>query len=476
MGITAEPAAGSPLHDCARRIRDGAMSAREAVEDCLERAEGSALGAFVTLGGEQARAQADRLDARRAAGEVVGPLHGVPLCVKDVFDVAGMRTTGGTTFFEDHVPAADARVVRRLREAGAIVVGKTNLHEASFGTTSLNPHFGFVRNPHDEARIAGGSSGGTAAAVAGGICPAGLGGDTGGSIRIPASLCGLVGVKPSAGRTSGAGVVGLSWTMDVAGPMTRSVVDAALLLAVIAEDVAGAPPVHPGPLPDEPGAALAGLRLGFPGGYYAADNDPDVDAALHALRSALAAHDGLLADVALPEAETSVPAGLSIVVPEAIASIEDYWRAVDADFGLAQQLDRLGDDVRGVVAAETGQADGALPAGAYVQAIHALRPRLVAAFERALADVDVLVVPTLPATAPTIEQGAELELNGRTVSTFETMVRYTFAASVTGLPAVTVPFGRGGNGMPIGVQLIGRRFDEARLLRAARAVELLAPA
>lgn len=477
QGPHAELAALSVI-ETAEQIQRREISCAEITQAYLERIAAldgrEGLNAYVTIEPEAALAEAQRLDRLLHHDDYLGPLHGVPLAVKDAFDTQDLRTTGGTKILENWRPGRDAEVVRRLREAGALCIGKTNLHEASFGITSNNPHFGPVRNPYDHDRIPGGSSGGTGAAVSARLCNAGLGTDTGGSIRIPSALCGCVGIKPTLGRVNNLGTMGLSWTCDVSGPIARSVADAALLLQLMSarSDAPAGDVLADLPELVEDTAALKGMIVGLPGGLFTADNDPAVDACVTAVAGILEQHGAIIVEVDVADVELATPAGFTIVVPEAIYLTEKYWQGVDADLRIEEQLDHFGEDVRAVFGGERGTASKPVSARAYLEALRDLRPRVCRGFERALEDVDVLLTPTTPCPAIPIAEDVEMVLNGERRSTFETFIRHTFGVSLAGLPAISVPGGHSAEGLPIGVQFIARPWAEAKLIEATWAYEV----
>ena len=433
------------------------------------------LNAFLTHDPAAALEEARRLDQVLLQDDYLGPLHGVPMAIKDALDTGDLRTTGGTKVLEHWHPKKDAEVVKQLRDAGASIIGKTNLHEASFGITSNNPHYGAVRNPYARQCIPGGSSGGTGAAVSARLCAAGLGTDTGGSVRIPSALCGCVGIKPTRGRVNNAGMQGLSWTCDVSGPIARSVADAALMLQVMSTRADVPPDVGDdlASLPDliEDTAALEGMKIGLPRGFFATDNDPRVDACITEVAAILEQQGALISEVELSDMELALPAGFTIVVPEAIVLTERYWGAVDPALRIEDQLENLGADVQSVFAGERGPAAQPVPAHAYLEAVNEARVRVCGAFERALDQVDLLLTPTTPAPAVPIEEDVEMHLNDATVDTFSTFIRYTFGVSLAGLPAISVPGGQTPAGLPLGVQFVGRAWGEAKLIEAAWAYE-----
>jgi indoleacetamide hydrolase len=461
--IDLSPGRDDPLSGLVRAresIRSGALSATEAVTECLRRIEsdaGASLNAFITVAGDAALLEARELDGRRNHGWV-GPLHGVPVAIKDNLATAGCRTTGGTKIFGDWIPTRDAAVVHALRKAGAVVIGKTNLHEAAFGITCKNEHYGVVRNPRSVGRIAGGSSGGSAAAVAAGLCPGSLGSDTGGSVRVPAALCGCVGFKPSIGRLSTDGLMSLSSTCDVIGPITRSVEDARLMDAVMRGD--SEPPVGEG-------GQIRGIRVAVLTDYF-----DDVDAAtaglLNEFVESLAVSGADLSRAAVKGAGEAMGAGFDIVLPEAWNLVQDILSTVRPGWRLADHLDEFGPDVEQTL---RGEAESPVPARRYLQAMWETRPRLQAAFDEVLSTADFLVCATTPTPAVVHEEDPEMSFGGVRVPTFTTFIRNCFVISVAGLPAISIPIGLTAEGLPVGAQIIGRRGDDDALMRFAAACE-----
>jgi aspartyl-tRNA(Asn)/glutamyl-tRNA(Gln) amidotransferase subunit A len=421
------------------------------------------LHAFITVTGEQALADAAAAERAIAAGQHRGPLHGVPLAIKDLFYTAGVRTTAGSRILADFVPTEDATVVSRLRAAGALSVGKTNMEEFAYGATSLNPHYGACCNPWDGQRIAGGSSGGSAAAVAAGLCAAALGSDSGGSIRQPAALCGLVGLKPTYGRVSMHGVVPLSWSQDHVGPLTRTVRDAALLLQALAGHDPRDPASSDAPVPDylanvEEG--VAGLRVGLPRDFFFERVDPETEAAVRAAARTLAGLGARVDEVPLPQAAPAFAAGAAILFAEATAYHERWLRTRPGDYDPAV-LARL-------------RVGATLLATDYLKAQRARRV-LVEQTVRLFDQVDVLLTPTAAVPAPRRDEllirwpdGTEEDVRGATL-------RFTRVFNLLGLPAISVPCGMTASGLPLGLQIVGRPFAEAMVLRVARAYELAQP-
>lgn len=424
----------------------GEFSAADLTEACLHQIErlNPTINAFLTI----IRPSTARL--RRSAQDV---LAGIPVAVKDLYYTAGIRTTAGTRHFADFVPEEDAVAVRKLKEAGAILLGKTNTHEIALGVTNVNPNFGNCRNPWDTNRITGGSSGGSAAAVASGMALAALGTDTGGSIRIPASLCGVVGLKPTYGRVSLRGVFPLSWNLDHAGPLTRSVQDAALLLQVLA----GYDELDPGsanvPVDDylaHLDEGVAGWRVALAVGDYIADSDPEVRTAV---RAAAEVFQSLGAHVEEVEIEWLREAALAnSLMTQADGAAFHRER-------LQTQPELFGADIRQRL--EMGAA--------YTSSEYALARRKQAEARRQaeilFQSYDALLLPSTPITAPLIEGNDALEQARR-------LTRFTAPFNLTGLPALSLPCGFSTTGMlPIGLQIVGGHWQEVRLLRAAQAYE-----
>ena len=399
--------------------------------------------------GESALARAHLAQREIAGGSYRGALHGIPLSLKDLFDVAGIPTTAGGAFPVE--PATeDSAVAERLTASGAVLLGKTLLHEFAFGVTSVNPHFGAVRNPWGADRIAGGSSGGSAAAVAAGCGFGSIGSDTGGSIRIPAALCGVVGLKPTRGRVSLRGAVPLSWTLDHAGPIARTVRDVALLYAAIAGHDARDPSSRDAPYEDaltgiEGGAA--GLRVGvWEAGL--AQADPGVAQLVRAAIATLADAGARVSEVTLPRAGELLATQLTIIGTDAYAFHRERFD---------QAPERYGEDVR------TRIARGRATTGAAYAAARRARSEIRAAFDAVFASYDAIALPTTVVTAP-LRDGEDA------VATAARLTALTSPFNLTGLPAISLPCGSSER-LPVGLQLVGARWHEARLLRVARAYE-----
>jgi aspartyl-tRNA(Asn)/glutamyl-tRNA(Gln) amidotransferase subunit A len=450
--------------DLARLISGKEVSPVEVVRAHLERITSldGPLKAFITVTADAALAAAREAEAAVVAGRRLGPLHGVPLGLKDLYDTAGVRTTGGSKILRERVPAADATVVRRLREAGMIVLGKLNMVEFAFGPEGRNPHYGHARNPWDASthRMAGGSSSGSGVAVAAGLAPVALGSDTGGSIRIPCSLCGLTGIKPTYGRVSRAGVLPLSWSMDHVGPMTRNAADAALVLGAMAGYDAADPTSSVLPVPDY-GAALSGdvrgLRVGLLRTFFVESATPEVRAAVETAARTLEKAGAVVDDVALPRVRHAAAGALAVVATEAMAYHAAWLRTRKADYD--------------------PDVSTRLMAGAFVTGVHYVRGQQARALLRrevdeALTRHDVLLAPATPITAPGIDE-RETTLGDGASDIRSALIRLTRPFNFSGHPACSLPCGFSTGGLPIGMQIVGRPFDEATVLRAADAYQRL---
>jgi Asp-tRNA(Asn)/Glu-tRNA(Gln) amidotransferase A subunit family amidase len=445
------------LSETLAALEGGRMTALSHVEGVLQRAaESATLGAFITLDAEDLRAAARASDGRRAAGHA-GVLDGAALAIKDNIDTADLPTTGGTRALRG-AAAADAPPLARLRAAGALVAGKTNLHELALGITSNNAAFGPVRNPHDQGLIAGGSSGGTAAAIAAGIVPAGLGTDTGGSVRIPAALCGITGFRPTVGRYPGGGVVPLSSTRDTIGPMGRTVADVALLDAVMAAEAR---------MLAVPEASA--LRLGVPRRILWEGLEPEIATRCEAALARLAA-----AGVSLVETNPddlwadAAAASFPIVLYETLRELPAYCAARGLSFadllaGVASP------DVRGILESQLGE--GAMPKAAYRAALDVHRPAMRRNWARWFAahDLHGAVFPTTPLRARPIGADATVRLNGADLPTFPTFIRNTDHGSVMGVPGISLPLP--GDGLPVGLELDGLAGQDRALLGIAARLE-----
>jgi aspartyl-tRNA(Asn)/glutamyl-tRNA(Gln) amidotransferase subunit A len=435
------PFAGTSIADLAARLRGGDSTAAELTEAALGAADdiGATLNCFVTVDHDGARRAAEQADRELAAGVDRGPLHGIPVGVKDLIDTAGLRTTRGSLFFDQYVPTTDAAVVVALRQAGAVIVGKTHTHEFAYGPTGDVAHTGPARNPHDPSRMTGGSSAGSGAAIAAGIVPAALGTDTGGSVRIPAALCGLVGLRPSQGSVPGAGVFPLSDTLDTVGPMAGSVADTVTLWAALTGRQPTTPPV-------------AGTRVGVVRAAEVEQVVPEQAAAVRWAVAALTAVGCTVTETPLPDLADFGRVYARIQGPEA--------RAVHAD-RVVRRPELFQPEV---LARLAGAAE--IPAWQYVAAVRD-RARWRAEFAHRVG-VDVLVLPTVPILAPPIGARGTALGAGWTDPTAATLA-FTMAWSVLGVPAISLPVA-GAGALPSAVQLVGRDGGEDELLALASAV------
>jgi len=413
------------------------------------------LNAFLTVTAEVARKQARRAEREIAAGRYRGPLHGIPITLKDLFYTAGIRTTAGSKIMRKFIPRENASAVNRLFKAGAILVGKTNLHEFAYGVTSINPHFGTVRNPWDLNRIAGGSSGGSAAAVSAGLCLASLGTDTGGSIRIPSSACGIVGLKPTRGLVSLEGVIPLAFSLDHAGPMCRSVRDAGVMLNLLTNENPTAPAVN---YLRDLADGVRGLRIGL-SGFFLKGIQREVRSKILEAGHVFEKMGARLREVELKGIEDTARLVAEITVAEALSFHWDWIRKRPQDYGA---------DVRERLKMNLDQ-----PTVVYLHA-QEKRRRVTRIFEEALDKVDVLVTPTLPVVPPLIAE-KEIKIGRTTEPVRGVLLRFTRPGNLTGLPAISLPCGFTPDRIPIGMQIIARRFDEATLLRVADAYERATP-
>ncbi len=442
------------ISELAPRLRRKEVSPLELTRDCLDRIEkvNPALNAFITVTAESAMTEAHTAETEIARGQWRGPLHGIPIALKDLIDTAGTRTTAASAVYQHRVPTEDAEVVRRLRRAGAVILGKNNLHEFAYGGSSLVSFFGDVHNPRNEKYIAGGSSGGSAAAVAAGLCYAAIGTDTAGSIREPAALCGCVGIKPTYGRVSGRGVIPLSWSLDHVGPLAATVGDAAIVLQAIA----GYDPldIRCVNVPASDYVYLSGdvvktLRVGVPRKYFYDDLDDEVRAAVDQALTVIGT---------LVEEVRDMP--LEVSADRTVQAAESY----------AYHADRVA-QTPGLYQPETLRR---IQSGKNISAAEYILQRAELDRERRrahdfFAEVDLLVTPTMPIPAPAIE---DLKKDPAALRPAElTLLRNTRPFNVWGLPAISVPCGFTKSGLPIGLQIAGPHWREDQVLVLAMAYE-----
>jgi len=436
------------LQSLAADLRARKVSSWELVTQSLRQIErmDSKLNAFITVTGETALQEADERDRELADGIDRGPLHGIPIAHKDLMRTKGVRTTAGSKIYADYVPQRDAAIVTRLHEAGAVSLGKTGLHELAYGITSNNPHFGAIHNPWDLERIPGGSSGGSAAAVAAGMVPFTTGTDTGGSIRIPASFCGIVGLKPTFGRVNIRGVLPLGFSQDHVGPLTRTVRDAAIAFQAMVDDPTGyVPPAN---------LSLSGLRIGWPKNFFMEQVDSEVEAALLAAFQTASAIEGRVVELEVPDMNELRAAAATCLLVEAVTVVRPYLDR-RADFG-ADVLAML-DQGKAILAID------------YIEA-QRTRRRIDRQFSRLFEQVDCIFTPTTPITAPRIGQ-TTVEIRGVTEEVRTAATRFTRVVNALGLPAISIPCGFSRSGLPIGLQIIAAARQEDLLLRVAAAME-----
>jgi aspartyl-tRNA(Asn)/glutamyl-tRNA(Gln) amidotransferase subunit A len=449
-----------PIHQLAPLLEKKEISPMELFHEAIERIHQlqPKLNSFISITEEEGRKAATEAESEIRKGQYRGPLHGIPISIKDLFATRGIRTTAGSKVFAHWIPDYDATAVARLHQAGMVLVGKTNMHEFAYGVTNDNPHYGPARNPWDPTRVPGGSSGGSAAAVASSQCSASLGSDTGGSIRTPAAVCGAVGLKPTYGRVSRYGAIPLAWSLDHVGPLTKSVEDAAIMLAAIA----GADPKDPSassrPIADyrkEMQGSIRGLRLGVPRQYFFEHVDPEiqklVSAAIHQLESIGATR----VEVDIPALENCAAMEAHVTLAEATSYHEPYLKKQPDDYSPAVRTN--------------------LEAGRYLLATDYVKSQrgralLQRNFNEAFRRADVIVFPTLPALPPLV--GEVLVQSGDIREhVIDAFLRFNIPCDLTGLPAISIPCGFSSAGLPIGLQVAGRAFEEATILKVARAYE-----
>jgi aspartyl-tRNA(Asn)/glutamyl-tRNA(Gln) amidotransferase subunit A len=434
------------IAEAGQALRSRAVSSVELTKHCLDQIAklNPALNAFITVTADSALARARELDQELAQGLDRGPLHGIPIAHKDLMWTKGVRTTSGSKIFADFVPDRDAAVVENLAAAGAVMVGKAGLHELAYGITSDNPHFGTIRNPRNPEHSPGGSSGGSAVAVATGMAFVATGTDTGGSIRVPASFCGVAGLKPTYGLIDRRGIQPLGLSLDHVGPLARTVDDVRVALDAISD----------------PGrrkfalASIAEIRVGLPENFYFDTVAPEAETAVRQAAHKAEELGARVIPVQVPDVEALNRAGLVILLSEAAAVHQ-------------AQLHRRGDFGSDVLALLD---QGALvPAADYINA-QRLRKLLLAEFHALFRNIDCLLTPTTPITAPRTGQ-TEITLDGVTHDTRMLTTRFVRGFNVLGLPALSIPCGQSSEGLPIGLQIIARPFEENLLLMLGEALE-----
>ena len=452
------------------------VEATKAYLDRIERVDGK-IHAFLTVTADEALKSAEEADRRISSGENKNPLNGIPISVKDIFCTKGIKTTCASKILGNFVPPYDATVVARLKEAGAVILGKNNMDEFAMGSSTENSAFGPTRNPWDTSRVPGGSSGGSAASVAAAECVASVGTDTGGSIRQPASCCGVVGLKPTYGRVSRFGMIAFASSLDQAGPFTRTVRDAAIMLGAIAgHDPKDSTSINT-PVPDYASTledGVKGMRIGIPKEYFIEGVDAEVDASVKAALAELEKQGAHLVPVSLPHTEYAVAVYYLVATAEASSNLArydgvKYGLRVDETGNLLDMYRKtrdagFGDEVKrrimlGTYSLSAGYYD------AYYKKASQVRTLIKNDFDSAFASCDVIATPTAPTAAFRF---------GERVADPLTMYLsdiFTISCNLAGIPGISVPCGLTKDGLPIGLQLLGRTLDEATVLRAARAYE-----
>jgi aspartyl-tRNA(Asn)/glutamyl-tRNA(Gln) amidotransferase subunit A len=452
------------LSTLAKAIRKKEISPLEVTRAFLERIENhdQKINAFITLLTPSALRAARQAERDILKGKYRGPLHGIPFAAKDLFFTKGIRTTCGSKILAHFVPPYDAAVIERLSSAGAILLGKLNMHEFAYGTTSVNPHYGAVRNPWDRERITGGSSGGSAAALACSFAPLTLGTDTGGSIRIPAALCGIAGLKPTYGRISRYGVYPLCWSLDHPGPMAKSVADLAMAMNILAGHDPRDPATPQVPVPNYTRALvkdLEGIRLGVPDRYYFDRLDKEVQAAVKKAIRDLKGLGAKVQPISIPHLPEASTAAFIALLAEGAAALERWHLTRFRD---------LGEDVRSRL-----NLGAAIKATQYLKA-QRVRGKVREIFMEAFQKVDALVTPQLPITAPKIGQ-SNVSLGKGTESVPGALTRFTRIYNLIGIPSLCLPCGFSSSGLPIGLQVAAKPFAEETVLRVGHAYEINTP-
>ena len=447
------------LATLSRELGERRLSPVEVVKTLLARIESDETNAFITVTAERALEEASLAEREITAGRHNGPLHGVPIALKDLIFTRGVRTTMASDFFAEHVPDHSATVARKLEDAGSVLMGKTNTHEFAYGPTGDRSFFGPTRNPHDIGKITGGSSGGSGAAVAAGLCYGALGSDTGGSIRIPAALCGVVGMKPTFGRVSKMGVFPLAWSLDHVGPITRTVEDNALMLNALAghdpEDLYSVDPAAENFTRDlERG--VQGATIGLPASFYFEHLDKEVAERVNEAVEAFASLGAEVREVEIPNLWDTLHAQRLVLAAEAYAFHEERLET-DPDRFDDHGLERLlnGENLKAYRYANAQQR----------------KLRSGQEFANVLREVDVLLTPTVPIPAPEIGQ-REITIDGYEEAVYSALTRLTGPTNLNGLPSLSIPCSTTTSGLSVGLQLIGRSFGEATLYRFGRAYEL----
>jgi aspartyl-tRNA(Asn)/glutamyl-tRNA(Gln) amidotransferase subunit A len=447
------------------RIRQGDLSPSELVEACLERIKkfDSSLDAFITVLEEKARQDAKVAERQIKEGHYIGPLHGIPFSIKDVIYAKGVKCTAGSKIMSDYISKVNATSVEKMKRAGAILIGTNNTHEFACGITNVNPHYGSSKNPWNASKLSGGSSGGSAVSVGAAMTPVSLATDTSGSIRVPSSLCGVVGLKPSYGRVSKYGIVDLAPSLDHVGCITRSVWDAAAVLQTIAGPDPFDPTTETKEVPNyveiiengKDGITKKNLSVGIPKEYFFDYLQPEVQRVFFDFVDTIKSIDISVSDVHFSESDKIYDSWRPLRLGES-AEIHMKW--------LQTRAEDYGEDVRKMLMQGTE-----VSAVDYIRA-HKFRKDLRKEFVKLLQNFDVLVMPTTPLTAPGFDQQTVV-IGDKTFPIYQALSRNTIAFDSTGLPAVNVPAGFSNNNMPVGVQIVGASFEEEKILSLAYAYE-----
>jgi aspartyl-tRNA(Asn)/glutamyl-tRNA(Gln) amidotransferase subunit A len=448
----------------ATKLKNQKVSPIELVEDYISRINqiNGKLNAFLNFSPDAPRRAAKIAEDEIKRGTYRGPLHGVPIGIKDLIDTSNMITTYGSAIYQNHIPGKDATVVSRLREAGAIILGKTNLHEFALGVTNENEHFGATKNPWDTERIPGGSSGGSAAAVAASMCCAAMGTDTGGSIRIPSAFCGLVGLKPTYGRVSTAGVFPLSIGLDHVGPITRSAVDAALMLQVIAGHDLNDPRSLMTPVPDFSrylGRTVEKTKITISSTLIPEYLDPQIESAYEKAISKIESLGGEIMEKKLETSHLIEQVSTTLILAEAAAQHSELLDKSSDKYG-ANVLQRF-------------RAGQKITTGQYIKALRN-NEIIRREFEILFENTDFLLTPSVQILPPRIGEH-KISTGTKELDVVSCCVRFTRLGNITGLPAIVIPFGYSTDGLPLSIQILGQRLHEPELLSLAHALEVATP-
>jgi aspartyl-tRNA(Asn)/glutamyl-tRNA(Gln) amidotransferase subunit A len=461
MMTMAEQLSLMPIAKLARLFRDRQASPVDLIIEMLGRIErlNPRLNAYITVLNDHALAAARQAEVEIRRGDYLGPLHGIPIALKDLYLTQGILTTAGSRILAGWKPDDDATVVTRLRDAGAIIIGKTNMHEFAMGPTNINPHFGDCLNPWDVERVTGGSSGGSGAAVSTSMATAALGSDTGGSIRIPSSLCGITGHKPTYGLVSRYGVLALSWSLDHAGPMTKTVEDAALMMNTLAGYDARDPASAYRPVPDYRDALngnVRGLKAGVPRGYFFENLDAEVSSALEDALEVLQGLGMKLQEVDFPHPQLCSATTMAIAWAESCSYHEQF----------RDKANQYGEDVRSRL--EVGRT---ILATDYLRA-QRVRRAICEKYRELMRTVDVLVTPTIRIPAPRIADCKEIPVVGASYDQRMVLSALTRPFNVTGAPSLTVPCGFTAERLPIGMQISGAPYGDEKVLQVGHAYQI----